>query len=198
MAAAVSAAAALTSLAPAGKLATAAIGTPVPSRQRRATSMKRGQMHTAATRPADVDASAVSAITDASVSVGFRLVRSMSPRRRRARSDSVRCVAIRRAISVRVLPRQTSKVSHNGTPIKLPHIALAWRPTPEFGMSSQVVSERAFLGNALHTPRRGDLELLRDALIVVDSSGRIASVHAEPSAARDRLVQRLTADHALV
>src|ERR1700683_142774 len=65
-------------------------------------------------------------------------------------------------------------------------------------MSSQVVSERAFLGNALHTPRRGDLELLRDALIVVDSSGRIASVHAEPSAARDHLVQRFTAGDALV
>jgi guanine deaminase len=65
-------------------------------------------------------------------------------------------------------------------------------------MSSQVVSERAFLGNALHTPRRGDLELLRDALIVVDGSGRIASVHAEPSAARDHLVQRFTAGDALV
>jgi guanine deaminase len=65
-------------------------------------------------------------------------------------------------------------------------------------MSSQVVNERAFLGNALHAPRRGELELLRDALIVVDGDGRIAAVHAQPSAARDRLVQRFTADGALL
>jgi guanine deaminase len=65
-------------------------------------------------------------------------------------------------------------------------------------MSSQVVTERAFLGNALHAPRRGDLELLRDTLIVVGSDGQIASVHAQPSAARDRLVQRFTADDTLV
>src|SRR5580658_66250 len=65
-------------------------------------------------------------------------------------------------------------------------------------MSSQLVNERAFLGNALHAPRRGDLELLRDTLIVIDRDGRIASVHTQPSPARERLVQRLTADHALV
>jgi guanine deaminase len=65
-------------------------------------------------------------------------------------------------------------------------------------MSSQVVNERAFLGNALHAPRRGDLELLRDTLIVVDSDGRIAAVHAQPCAARERLVQRFTAEDALV
>jgi guanine deaminase len=65
-------------------------------------------------------------------------------------------------------------------------------------MSSQVVNERAFLGNALHTPRRGDLELLRDALIVVDGEGRIASVDAQPSPARERLVQRFSAEGALV
>src|ERR1700733_13711125 len=65
-------------------------------------------------------------------------------------------------------------------------------------MSSQLVNERAFLGNALHAPRRGDLEPLRDTLIVIDRDGRIASVHTQPSPARERLVQRLTADHALV
>jgi len=65
-------------------------------------------------------------------------------------------------------------------------------------MTSEIGNERAFLGNALHAPRCGDLELLRDALIVVDNDGKIAAVHAQPSAARDRLVQRLTADNALV
>jgi guanine deaminase len=65
-------------------------------------------------------------------------------------------------------------------------------------MSSQIASERAFLGHLLHTPQRGAVELLRDALIVVGRDGRIASVNAEPSAARDHLAQRFAADHALV
>jgi guanine deaminase len=65
-------------------------------------------------------------------------------------------------------------------------------------MSSRIANERAFLGNALHAPRRDDLELLRDALIVLGDDGRIASVHAQPSAVRDRLVQRFSADDALV
>jgi guanine deaminase len=65
-------------------------------------------------------------------------------------------------------------------------------------MSSRIANERAFLGNALHAPRRDHLELLRDALIVLGNDGRIASVHAQPSAVRDRLVQRLSADDALV
>jgi guanine deaminase len=65
-------------------------------------------------------------------------------------------------------------------------------------MSSQIANERAFVGHALHAPQRGDVELLRDALIVVGGDGRIASVHAQPSAAREHLVQRFAADHALV
>jgi guanine deaminase len=65
-------------------------------------------------------------------------------------------------------------------------------------MSSRMANERAFLANALHAPRRGDLALLRNALIVVGDDGRIASVHAQPSAVRDRLVERFSADQALV
>jgi len=65
-------------------------------------------------------------------------------------------------------------------------------------MSSRVAIERAFLGNLLHAPLRGDLELLRDALIIVGGNGRITAVHAQPSAARNQLLQRFTADDALV
>ena len=65
-------------------------------------------------------------------------------------------------------------------------------------MSSGVEREWAFLGNALHAPRRGALELLRGALIVVDRDGRIASVHVQPCAARDQLVRRFSAQGALV
>jgi guanine deaminase len=65
-------------------------------------------------------------------------------------------------------------------------------------MSSKTANERAFLGNALHAPHRGAVELLRDALIVVGSDGRIASVHTQPGATRDHLVQRFAADRALV
>jgi len=65
-------------------------------------------------------------------------------------------------------------------------------------MSSRVAIGRAFLGNLLHAPLRGDLELLRDALIIVGGNGRITAVHAQPSAARNQLLQRFTADDALV
>jgi guanine deaminase len=39
------------------------------------------------------------------------------------------------------------------------------------------MSERAFLGTALHTPEPGKLEVLRDALIVVGDEGTIRAVH---------------------
>jgi len=48
-------------------------------------------------------------------------------------------------------------------------------------MSSEPVSGRAFLGTALHTPVRGQLELLRDVLIVVGDSGRIEAIHPRGS-----------------
>jgi guanine deaminase len=113
---------------------------------------------------------------------------------------------MRRAISVRVLPRPALKVSHNRTgdqirpqePSFARRIALACNTHAGVRMSSQVVNERAFLGNALHAPRRGDVELLRDTLIVIHRDGRIASVDPQPSPARERLAQRLTAEKALV
>ncbi len=41
--------------------------------------------------------------------------------------------------------------------------------------------ERAFLGDALHTPEAGQLEFLPDVLIVVDSGGTIRAVHRSNS-----------------
>ena len=44
-------------------------------------------------------------------------------------------------------------------------------------MSSASHSRRAFLGNALHTPTRGRIELLPGVLIEVDNGGVIQAIH---------------------
>jgi guanine deaminase len=46
-------------------------------------------------------------------------------------------------------------------------------------MSPEPESQRAFLGNALHTPTRGQIEFLRGALIEVDAGGAIQGIHRE-------------------
>jgi guanine deaminase len=46
-------------------------------------------------------------------------------------------------------------------------------------MSLEPASQRAFLGNALHTPTRGRIELLRGVLIEVDARGAIQEIHRE-------------------
>ncbi len=46
-------------------------------------------------------------------------------------------------------------------------------------MSLEPASQRAFLGNALHTPTRGRIELLRGVLIEVDAGGAIQEIHRE-------------------
>jgi guanine deaminase len=48
-------------------------------------------------------------------------------------------------------------------------------------MSSQSASGRAFLGTALHTPLRGQLEVLRDVVIVTGADGRIEAIHRHGS-----------------
>lgn len=48
-------------------------------------------------------------------------------------------------------------------------------------MPTTPTTPRAFLGNALHTPTRGQLEFLPDALIEVDGDGVIQGVHREQS-----------------
>jgi guanine deaminase len=46
-------------------------------------------------------------------------------------------------------------------------------------MSPAPHSQRAFLGNALHTPTRGRIEFLRGVLIEVDASGVIQAIHGK-------------------
>ena len=48
-------------------------------------------------------------------------------------------------------------------------------------MTSPTALPRAFLGTALHTPRRGLLECLADTLIECDADGRIADAQARSS-----------------
>jgi guanine deaminase len=61
-----------------------------------------------------------------------------------------------------------------------------------------VAIERAFLGTVLHAPMRGQLEVLRGALIVVGSDGRISAVHRDDSPDIGRLVQGFAATERLV
>jgi guanine deaminase len=46
-------------------------------------------------------------------------------------------------------------------------------------MSPEPESQRAFLGNALHTPMRGRIEFLRGVLIEADAGGTIQGIHRE-------------------
>lgn len=55
------------------------------------------------------------------------------------------------------------------------------------------MSERAFLGTALHAPTRGRLEMLRAALIVVGGDGRINAIHKHDSPDSSRLIERFAA-----
>ncbi len=61
-----------------------------------------------------------------------------------------------------------------------------------------VATERAFLGTALHAPVRGQLEVLRGALIVVGSDGGISAVHRGDSPDTDRLIAAFAATKSLV
>ena len=59
-------------------------------------------------------------------------------------------------------------------------------------------TERAFQGTFLHAPRRGQLECLRNALIVVAADGAITAVHPHASPAAGTEAARLAAAGALV
>jgi guanine deaminase len=65
-------------------------------------------------------------------------------------------------------------------------------------MSSATPSRRAFLGNALHTPARGRIELLRDILIEVDGGGVIQAIHAKDTPQAAAVAARHRADGSLV
>jgi guanine deaminase len=64
-----------------------------------------------------------------------------------------------------------------------------WRKA-ENRMSIRPSSDRAFLGSVLHTPVRGQVEILRDALIVVGGDGTIDAVHARESPEAGKLAGR--------
>jgi guanine deaminase len=59
-------------------------------------------------------------------------------------------------------------------------------------------SDRAFLGTALHAPVRGQLEVLREALIVVGSDGAIEAIHSRESSQRDEQARQFAAIGSLV
>jgi guanine deaminase len=69
-----------------------------------------------------------------------------------------------------------------------------WNPS----MSEQTLSERAYVGTALHTPVRGQLEVLSDALIVVGSDGSIRAIHRHDSPDAESLAKRFAAAGTLV
>jgi guanine deaminase len=65
-------------------------------------------------------------------------------------------------------------------------------------MSQFTGADRAFLGTALHTPVRGELEVLRNALIVVGADGAIKAIHRQGAPLAEREAQRFAAAGQLV
>ena len=65
-------------------------------------------------------------------------------------------------------------------------------------MLSPTSSERAFLGTVLHTPVQGQLEILREALIVVGGDGAIKAIHRSEAPEKQREVHRFATRGELV
>lgn len=65
-------------------------------------------------------------------------------------------------------------------------------------MSSVIGADRAFLGTALHAPVCGELEILRDILMVVGADGTIKAIHGQGSPLGEREAQRFAAAGQLV
>ena len=65
-------------------------------------------------------------------------------------------------------------------------------------MFSPTSCERAFLGTVLHTPVRGQLEILRDALIVVGGDGVIKAIHRREAAEAQEEARRFAARDDLI
>jgi guanine deaminase len=63
---------------------------------------------------------------------------------------------------------------------------------------SEIPPERAFLATALHTPVRGQVEVLRDALIVAGADGKIQAIHSANSPGVDALTRRFASAGTLV
>ena len=65
-------------------------------------------------------------------------------------------------------------------------------------MSLASCTDRAFLGTALHTPVCGELEVLREALIVVGGDGAIKAIHRHGTPLAEQEAQRFAAAGELV
>jgi guanine deaminase len=65
-------------------------------------------------------------------------------------------------------------------------------------MTLKATPARAFLATALHTPVRGEVEALHQALIIVGENGDIQAVHRQESAAVSRLADEFAARGTLV
>jgi guanine deaminase len=65
-------------------------------------------------------------------------------------------------------------------------------------MHSLSPSDHAFLGSALHTPSRGQMEVLRDVVIVTGTDGRIEAIHPHGSQDGESAVKRHAAAGTLV
>src|ERR1700757_2926930 len=65
-------------------------------------------------------------------------------------------------------------------------------------MSLSVATERAFFANLMHTPVRGQLEVIPEALMVVGADGAIKAIHRRESPLADREAQRFAASNNLV
>src|ERR1022692_577528 len=62
----------------------------------------------------------------------------------------------------------------------------------------QAPTERAFLATALHTPVCGQVEVLRDTLIVAGGDGNIRAIHPAHSPGVDALIRRFASAGTLV
>jgi guanine deaminase len=69
---------------------------------------------------------------------------------------------------------------------------------PLSSAASEAATERAFLCTALHAPVRGQVEALREVLIVVAADGRITAIHPPDEPGTRRLTERFAAERSLV
>src|ERR1700761_6160411 len=65
-------------------------------------------------------------------------------------------------------------------------------------MSLSVATERAFLATLMHTPVRGQLEVIPQAVTVVAPDGAIKAIHRRESPLAEREIQRFAATNNLV
>ena len=65
-------------------------------------------------------------------------------------------------------------------------------------MSLSLATDRAFLATLMHTPVRGQLEVIPEALVVTAPDGAIKAIHRRESPLAEREAQRFAAANNLV